>query len=195
MRRILPLVSLVFLLGACASNSSGNNKPTAVANVHATAAATKAATPNSTPGAHVTRTAAPLQPEVASSKPYTTFLASICHALTTRDASTLTAALPYYQYNSGLRYGLLGDGEGLTGDPSLFGSWLASAHVVCVRFTPDIAGHGTVLTSGWGQFGGWSLIEMDTFNGVWKLNDLTFGQEGPLNKAMATSSPIMPYRG
>src|SRR5579859_1161908 len=37
---------------------------------------------------------------------------SLCAAFARRDAAAVTRDLPYYQYNSGLRYGMLGDGEG-----------------------------------------------------------------------------------
>ncbi|GAC1445531.1 MAG: hypothetical protein NVSMB52_06910 [Chloroflexota bacterium] len=102
--------------------------------------------------------------------------------------------LPYYQYNSGVRYGRLGDGEGQTGDPALIGTWLAGTSIKCVLFTGDVAGHGTVLTSGWAQPGGWNLIEMDTFNGVWKINDFTFGDRSALYQAMQATRPVLKYR-
>jgi hypothetical protein len=114
--------------------------------------------------------------------------------LTTRDAGTVINQLPYYQYNSGLRYGMLGDGEGETGDPSLMRTWLSRSGVQCKYFTPDVAGHGTVLTRGWAQPGGWGLIEMDTFNGHWKINDFTFGGGPALYHAMRVAGPILAYR-
>jgi hypothetical protein len=134
---------------------------------------------------------------VAMSPAYQGFLKTLCGALTARDATTLRGQLAYYQYNSGLRYGALGDGEGTTGDPALLTSWLASAPVHCALVTPDIAGHGTVLTRGWASAPGpWSLIEMDTYSGTWKINDFTFGRRPALYAAMQNSpQPIEAYRG
>ena len=51
-------------------------------------------------------------------------------ALARKDSSTVTKALPYYQYNSGLRYGMLGDGEGQTGDPGSMATWLAHLRAI-----------------------------------------------------------------
>jgi hypothetical protein len=56
---------------------------------------------------------------------------TLCAALPRKDAPTVIRDLPYYQYNSGLRYGTLGDGEGQTGDPSLMATWLVHTHVQC----------------------------------------------------------------
>lgn len=127
---------------------------------------------------------------------YHDFLRTICNALARSDASAIKARLPYYQYNSGLRYGVLGDGEGRTADPGLLDTWLQASPVRCQFYTPDLAGHGTLLASGWKQQpGGWGLIEMDTFNGTWKINDFTFGPRGALYFAMQTSHPVLVYRG
>ena len=101
----------------------------------------------------------------------------------------------YYQYNSGLRWGMLGDGEGHTDDPGLLNTWLSSSSVQCRSFTPGVAGHGTLMTSGWSQPGPWGLIEMDVSNGRWKINDFTFGGRGPLAQAMQVGHPILPYQG
>ena len=70
---------------------------------------------------------------------------------------------------------MMGDGEGQTGDPSLFSTWLAHGPATCVSYSPDAAGHGTLLTRGWPLGGGRALIDLDTFNGTWKFNDFTFG--------------------
>ena len=117
--------------------------------------------------------------------------------LSHHDSSALRNDLPYYQYNSGLRYGMLGDGEGRTGDPALLTAWLAGGNVRCRLITRDIAGHGTVLAGGWTAAPGpWSLIEMDTYNGTWKVNDFTFGNHSDLYAAMqTTSAPLEVYRG
>ena len=139
-------------------------------------------------------TAAPT-PVVTVGSSYAAFIDASCHAFAAGDTNTISNELPYYQYNSGLRYGTLGDGEGQTGDPSLLGTWLQGGTVRCQYFTPDVAGHGTLLTSGWQQPGGWSLIELDTFNGAWKINDFTFGDCASLYRAMQTSQPIVTYHG
>jgi hypothetical protein len=130
------------------------------------------------------------------SRSYAAFLGTICQAFATGDAGTIINALPYYQYNSGLRYGNFGDGEGQTGDPSLMRTWLAAHRARCVYFTPDVAGHGTVLTRGWRVNGmNWSLIEMDVYGNQWKINDFTFGRRAALWWAVQSSQPILAYRG
>lgn len=134
-------------------------------------------------------------PTVAVSRDYASFTATICHSFGTRDANTIINALPYFQYNSGLRYGTMGDGEGQTADPTLLRTWLASAKVTCNFITRDVAGHGTLLASGWTQPGGWSLVELDTYGGHWKINDFTFGDRATLYNAMQTGGPIVPFRG
>ena len=101
----------------------------------------------------------------------------------------------YYQYNSGLRWGMLGDGEGHTDDPSLLNTWLASARPRCLSYSAGTAGHGAVLTSGWSQPGPWSIVEMDIINGHWKINDFTFGTQQELERAMQVVKPTLPYRG
>jgi len=98
-----------------------------------------------------------------------------------------------YQYNTGVRYGNLGDGEGQSADPSILSTWLGSAVISCRYYTPDVAGHGTLLTSGWRLAGGWGLIEMDNLDGTWKINDFTFGTSSALYYAMHTSHPILAY--
>ncbi len=120
---------------------------------------------------------------------------SLCTALAQNDASTAVRLLPYYQYNSGLRYGMLGDGEGETGDPSLMTSWLAGSHVRCRYQTTGAFGHGTVLATGWKRPGETALIELDTYSGRWKINDFTFGPRGALFVAMQTARPVLPYVG
>jgi hypothetical protein len=99
----------------------------------------------------------------------------------------------YYQYNSGLRWGMLGDGEGHTSDPSLMSTWLASTRPRCVSFSSGAGGHGNVLTSGWVQPAAWGIVELDNVNGHWKINDFTFGSQGALAHAMQVSRPIIQY--
>lgn len=102
--------------------------------------------------------------------------------------------LPYYQYNSGLRWGMLGDGEGQTADPSLVNNWLQGSKTRCTGYSGDNAGHGTVMVAGWVQNGGWSLLDVDTFNGVWKINDFTFGSRPAIHNAVRAAGAILPYR-
>lgn len=187
MRRLssLCLLILAVLAAGCTSSGTGSKK-TVAANITPTsipAPATSAPAPTSPPAT----------PRIVLSSSFATFLSTICHALASRDVNVLTSALPYYEYNSGLRYGMLGDGEGQTGAPSLIGTWLQNASTRCRYFTPDQAGHATLLTSGWTQPGPWGLIEMDTFNGAWKINDFTFGAQAALWQAMQTSQPVLPY--
>jgi hypothetical protein len=118
---------------------------------------------------------------------------TLCAALTRKDAPAITRDLPYYQYNSGLRYGTLGDGEGQNGDPSLLATWLARAHVQCRFESSGSHGHGVVLATGWPQHGGTALIELDTYAGRWKINDFTFGPYGALYRALQTARPIVRF--
>lgn len=111
------------------------------------------------------------------------------------DSKKLADSLMYYQYNSGLRWGMLGDGEGQTADPSLLGTWLAQARPRCISLSSGVAGHGSVLTSGWREPGPWSIIEMDVVGGGWKINDFTFGSHGALAQAMQVGQPLLPYHG
>lgn len=195
MRRLAPLLVVALLLAACGSSHATPPKASAthVAQVPSTPAP-KATRASVHPAATTAPAVAPT-PAPTASAGYTGFLASMCHAFSASDAATITNDLPYYQYNSGVRYGSLGDGEGQTGDPSILGTWLQGANVRCQFYTPDEAGHGTLLTSGWNQPGGWSLIEVDTFNGAWKINDFTFGDRAALYHAMQTSQPILTYHG
>jgi hypothetical protein len=72
---------------------------------------------------------------------------SLCQAFQKKDSNTVIADLPYFQYNSGLRWGMMGDGEGNTSDPSTVRSWLAASNVHCDYYTPGENGHGTLLAS------------------------------------------------
>jgi hypothetical protein len=49
------------------------------------------------------------------------------------------------------------------------------------------------LTSGWRGPARWALIELDIFNGHWKINDFTFGSRQSLFQAMHVNWPIMRY--
>jgi hypothetical protein len=119
----------------------------------------------------------------------------VCSAFQRRDAAAIIKSLPYYQYNSGLRFGLFGDGEGQTGNPSLMRRWLSGSAVRCTYVTPDRHGHGTLLAGIWKQPAPWALMTIDTFNGRWKINDFTFGQQARLFAAMHTTRPILPFKG
>lgn len=132
---------------------------------------------------------------VTVGKPFARFLATICHALSAGNARTIIGSLPYFQYNSGLYFGTLGSGEGQTANPNLMRTWLSGSQVRCRYFSPGIEGHGSVLTSGWKQPAPWSLIEMDLFNGHWKLNDFTFGGRRGLWAAMQADRPVLAYHG
>ncbi len=180
-RGLAPAFVLVILSAGCGTASQPPPSPTA--KVAAAASPTARVAPSETP----TPTTTPA---------YRRFLTTLCSALAGRDATTVQGLLPYYQYNNGVRYGWLGDGEGQTADPSILASWLNQGNVRCTRFTPDIAGHGTVLTSGWSLRGGWSLIEMDIYGGAWKINDFTFGDQPTLAAAMRQAYPDPElYRG
>jgi len=180
LRRVPALILLACVAG-CGSSATPPPSPTARVAVAATA----------TPRAAPSQTAAP-----AASAPYRAFLSTLCTAFATRDATAVQGALPYYQYNNGVRYGWLGDGEGQTADPSILTSWLNQGTIRCKDFTPDMDGHGTLLAAGWPLRGGWNLIEMDTYGGVWKINDFTFGDQPTLFAAMQQAYPSPEvYRG
>lgn len=179
--------------------------PTAVIALACAGCSTFATSPKATPTSMATSTASPkatptsIGPVIPTNfKPspqYRAFVHSMCSAFAARSAGTIQSDLMNYQYNTGVRYGALGDGEGQTADASVLPGWLsAPAHVRCNYYTPDIAGHGTLLTSGWTQSGSWSLIEMDTINGAWKINDFTFGTSSALYQAMQTTHPVLKYR-
>ncbi len=195
MYRLAAIGLLAIALAGC-----GGGNPTAGGST-ATSTPAPSNTPippaKATPVTRRTSVSPPAQPTptVVVNAGYLAFVNSICRALSSHDTSSLTSDLPYYQYNTGLRYGMLGDGEGQTGDPSLFTTWLQGANVRCVKYTADIAGHGVLLTRGWSQPAPWSLVELDTFNGTWKINDFTFGGEVALSDALKTTQPVLRYRG
>lgn len=189
---VLTFLLLAVAVSGCAGIGAASPAPTA------TVTATLTATPSPPPSPTILprRPTPRPTPTPVIGKSYFAFLRTICRAFSARDAGTIINSLPYFQYNSGLRYGNLGDGEGQTGDPGLMRTWLAQHRARCVYFTPDVAGHGTVLTRGW-RVGGmrWSLIELDTFQGHWKINDFTFGARRNLWWAMQSSQPVLAYRG
>ena len=200
MRRRAWLIPLGLLLAACGSSNATSPPATPTQQPQRTATTVVRATPRATASTLPRPGSTPAVPPatavvVAASTPYMTFLAATCHALAAGDAATISNELPYYQYNSGVRYGLLGDGEGQTGDPSLLGTWLQGGSVRCQDYTPDLSRHGTLLTSGWSQQGGWALLELDTYSGAWKINDFTFGGRAALYQAMQTSHPIVQFHG
>lgn len=168
---------LTVVLASCGSSSSASPTPRSVA---------------------VPRNSVKPTPTVAVSlsKPYRNFVTGLCAALGREDAGTVIKDLPYYQYNSGVRYGFFGDGEGHSGDPSVLNSWLGADRVKCRYLSRDSAGHGLLLTSGWKQPGGpWNLVELDIFSGQWKINDFTFANRATLWRAMQLAQPTIPYRG
>ncbi len=203
MRRPATLMLLALCITGCGSSTASSPTSTPPASATPTtqpqprASATSAGPKGSATAAVRQPTAVPPKPvpTVAVSKDYASFTATICHSFAARDASTIINALPYFQYNSGLRYGSMGDGEGQTADPALMRNWVASSKVTCNFFTRDVAGHGSLLASGWTQPGGWSLLDLDTYGGHWKINDFTFGDRASLYGAMQTSGPIVPFRG
>jgi hypothetical protein len=185
-RYIMSVALLGLALSGCSSGSSPS-KATETS-TGANTAATRAVSP--THGA-----ATPRPDLVAVDRGFAHAVRTLCAAFARKDASAVTSALPYYQYNSGLRYGTFGDGEGQTGDPSLMATWLSHSHVQCKFQSSGSHGHGTVLATGWPQQGGTALIEFDTYSGRWKVNDFTFGAYGPLWRAMQTANPLRPYAG
>lgn len=178
----IAMALLIFVLAGCSSLAGSTTATPTPTTAPPAAAATRGPGPAPTP-------------TVTIGRPYGTFLHTLCSAFAARNAGTVINLLPYFAYNSGLRYGMLGDGEGQTGDPSLMRSWLAQAHPHCVSFTPGYNAHGTVLTVGWQAPGPVALLDLDIFNGHWKINDFTFGSRAALSTAMRTSFPIVAYKG
>ncbi len=183
MRRNPVLAVLLVVLTGCGTSAAS---PTAV--VTSTPAPANQPTPKTGP-ARPTAT-------VVVSPAYTSFLRTLCGAMTAGNAGALTGHLMHYQYNSGLRWGMLGDGEGQTADPGIMSTWLSGSHVRCRSYSPNSAGHGTLLTSGWARPGPWSLLDLDLLNGQWVINDFTFSTGPALARAMhGVTKPIIPYRG
>jgi hypothetical protein len=135
-------------------------------------------------------------PTYVIGKPYMNFVDSLCSAFQKKDASAVIGYLPYFQYNSGLRWGMLGDGEGNTSDPATVRTWLAASNVHCRYYTPGENGHGTLLATGWSHPGPASLVEVDIYpSGKWKINDFTFGATSTLYDAMQAAGPRIPFHG
>ncbi|MGI8827024.1 MAG: hypothetical protein ACR2JC_15550 [Chloroflexota bacterium] len=178
------------------TDATANARATASIRINTGPTATGARTPiPAVTPAPASNTGGPLPGPARVGGSYGSLLSDLCAAFRAKNAGAVTSQLPYYQYNSGLRYGNFGDGEGQTGDPSMMGTWLAQSTVRCVMFTAAAAAHGTLLTRGWAQPGRWGLVELDTFNGHWKINDFTFGKQRDLFSAMHVAGPIYRYRG
>lgn len=183
-------VAIALAVAGC-GGSSGGNQPhsTHVAAVPTTVVT--AATPG-TPPTSVSGNPSTAVPVATPSAPYRKFVATLCRALRSADTSVVSGDLSNYQYNTGVRWGYMGDGEGQTSDPSIFSAWLAARTVRCAYSTPDSAGHGALLTRGWHVTGGpWSIIELDTYSGQWKITDFTFGRPGVLYRALRTAGPAV----
>lgn len=190
MRLAVPSLLVVLAVAGCGSSGATNTRKAT-----STATATPAARATAVPTRYVAPKPRPTPTPVVG-QAYAAFVRTICTAFAARDANTITNSLPYYQYNSGLRYGSLGDGEGQSADPALMRTWLAGRHVRCTNYTPDLAGHGVVLSRGWSVNGyQWGLLDLDTFQGHWKINDFTFGLYPDLWFAMHSSLPILHYSG
>lgn len=176
---------LLLILAGCGTSAAS---PTAV--VTSTAVpSNQQTTTTKTPPPRATAT-------VALSPAYMSFVRTLCRGMSAGNASVVTGRLMHYQYNSGLRWGMLGDGEGQTADPSTMTTWLSGSHVQCRSFSPNVAGHGTLLTSGWAQPAAWSLLDLDLLNGQWVINDFTFSTGPALARAMhGVNHPILTYRG
>jgi len=199
--RWIALAGLVVVLSACGTSASSTNGTATVSASATESSQIAVGTPGSSASTPIPAATAPgsfngppLNGPAHVAGIYGDFLRGLCQALTSKNAGAVTFLLPHYQYNSGLRFGQLGDGEGQTGDPGLMNDWLSKSAVRCVLYTPEASGHGTLMTNGWNQPGGWSLIDLDTFNGKWKINDFTFGSQKPLYAAMHVAGPVIRHR-
>jgi len=187
-RRLLAIFIVITVAG-CGSGQATTSATPSVPALPGETVTTAQGTPSTRPQAR------PGTATVAVNAQYAGFVSALCRDFRSRNARAITAQLPFYQYNSGLRYGQLGGGEGSTGDPSLMGTWLSHSSVRCVLYTPGVAGHGALLTQGWSQPGGWGLLDLDTYSGHWKINDFTFGKQSDLVYAIHTANPVLQYRG
>jgi hypothetical protein len=165
------------LLAGCSSSPSASPTATTV---------TGSPSPSATAGP---------TPTVTVDKGFFAFLQTVCGNLARGNASGISASLMHYQYNSGLRWGTLGDGLGRSDDPSLLNTWLAHARPHCVSYSSGQAQHGAVLTSGWSQPARWAIVEMDVVNGKWRINDFTFGPHRAMAQAMQIVAPTVPFHG
>lgn len=186
MRHLLPLVMTAVLVVGCSSTHTSSSSTASPTPTGAAPTATTAPPPRSTP-----RPTAVPHPD----KGFASFVQSLCGNLASGNSSGITGVLMYYQYNTGLRWGMMGDGEGHTDNPSVMSTWLASAHPRCVSFSTGAAGHGAVLTSGWSRPAPWSIVEADVINGGWKINDFTFGSHQQLAQAMQVVAPTLAFHG
>jgi hypothetical protein len=178
------------VLGLSVAGCGSTSAPTSPTSTSLT---TRHGATGTTSSTQVARTPRPIS--VAVDPGFAGAVRTLCAEFGRKDSSAVTRDLPYYQYNSGLRYGMLGDGEGQTGDPSLMATWLAKSSVRCVLQSSGSHGHGTVLATGWPLRGGSALIELDTYSGQWKINDFTFGPYGALYRALQTVRPVVRYAG
>jgi hypothetical protein len=179
MQRLLALSVLLFALSGCGFQLAASPTPT----------------PTEAPPTARATAARPSPTAVHVDPGYASFVRGLCSALSSRNGSTVGSDLMDYQYNSGLRWGMLGDGEGHTSDPSLLNTWLAQAGPKCTAYSAGTAGHGVVMAVGWSQPGPASLIELDTISGTWKINDFTFGSRATLAQRMQIARPVLRYRG
>ncbi len=190
MRSVWPILILAACLTGCGfAGSAPSPTATRVAQAVSSPATSLTRTTSASPGATVT-------PTFVVGKRYLDFVKSLCQAFQKKDSNTVIADLPYFQYNSGLRWGMMGDGEGNTSDPSTVRSWLAASNVHCEYYTPGENGHGTLLASGWSQPGPSTLVEVDIYpSGKWKINDFTFGATKTLYAAMQAAGPSIAFHG
>jgi hypothetical protein len=182
--RLATIFALAVVVAGCGSPSASKNATVTPTVPGITSTATPAPTPVVEP-----------TPKVVLAPAYLSFLHTVCHSLSAGDAAVVTAHLMHYQYNSGLRWGMFGDGEGTTSDPSEISTWFSGSHVVCQAVSSNIGGHGTLLTSGWARPAPWSLLDLDLLNGQWVINDFTFGSAARLARAMhQVAQPVVRYR-
>jgi hypothetical protein len=197
--RFATIVALATIVVGCGNSTARRGTAPALTAPAATAATRTAPTPHVSPTASVSATSSSRPSPSATvvlAPAYASFLHAICHALSRGDAAGVNAHLMHYQYNSGLRWGMFGDGEGTTSDPSAMYTWLSGSHVVCRAESANAGGHASLLTSGWARPGPWSLLDLDLLNGQWVINDFTFGAARPLARAMhGVAQPVMRYRG
>lgn len=186
-RFVLPALSCVVLTG-CAATAAPAVTPVPTRGATAAPAVTRVATARPT----APPTARPAT--IALDPRYLAFVGRVCSALAARNAPAVSSVLMNYQYNTGLRWGMMGDGEGQSSSPGLLGTWLQGSQVHCVSVTTDSAGHGAVLTSGWSQPAASAIIEFDRLNGAWKINDFTFGTPAILGQAIhVNTAAVVPY--
>lgn len=150
-------------------------------------------TPTATPV--VLPTQPPIHGRVTLAPEYRTFLKKVCGAFKRHRAGAIGSVLLQYKYNYGVYWGDFNFGQGHFANNSLLDTWLARGHPYCVRVAPSFQNHGVLVTAGWAQGGGWSILDLDKLNG-WRIDDFTFGSRARVLGAFFSNDRLStPFSG